>query len=99
MRTFFKLEKFDVLGHSWGALTVGPLGDWDWRSVMGKLDPQVTVIHGSHDPIPLDSALEWASSIKGAKLAMIENSGHFPQIEQPQEFFAAVDKSLKRRSG
>ena len=48
------------------------------------------------DPIPLDSALEWVNSIKGAKLMVIENSGHFPYLEQPKEFFAAVEGALKR---
>jgi proline iminopeptidase len=76
------------------ALTVGPLGDWDWRPLMASVKAPTLVVHGERDPIPMAAAREWAAAIPNARLLVIPGSGHFPYIEQPQSFFRAAEQFL-----
>jgi pimeloyl-ACP methyl ester carboxylesterase len=75
-------------------LTLASLGDWDWRPALKTLNVPALVIHGSADPIPLAAAREWAATLPLARLLVIDDSGHFPFVEQPQAFFTAVDQFL-----
>ncbi len=70
-----------------GALTLGPLSDWDWRLLLINISVPTLVAHGERDPIPLASAREWAGALPNARLLVIPGSGHFPFTEQPQVFF------------
>jgi proline iminopeptidase len=76
-------------------LTMDPLGNYDWRAVLNSIKVPTLVIHGEHDPIPMDSAREWAASIPNARLLVIPHSGHFPFVEQPNAFFPAADQFLR----
>jgi len=51
-------------------------------------------IHGREDPIPLRSATDTAGLIPGAKIEIIADCGHFPWLEKPAEFRAAVERFL-----
>jgi len=51
-------------------------------------------IHGREDPIPLRSATDTAGLVPGAKIEIIANCGHFPWLEKPAEFRAAVERFL-----
>jgi proline iminopeptidase len=51
------------------------------------------VVHGRQDPIPLASSEEGARAL-GARLVVIENSGHVPYVEQPTALFAALGEFL-----
>jgi proline iminopeptidase len=77
------------------SLTVDSLGDWDWQESLATVHARTLVIHGDADPIPLESAREWAAAMPNARLFVIEDSGHFPFVEQPQIFFAAADEFLR----
>lgn len=76
------------------ARTLESLGDWDWRRDLGSLRAPTLVIHGVDDPIPLDAAREWVLALPNATFELIERSGHFPYVEQPDAFYAAVGKFL-----
>lgn len=52
------------------------------------------IIHGTVDPIPLATAQEWASILPNARLLALPNVGHFPYLEAPDQFFAAIDTFL-----
>jgi proline iminopeptidase len=69
-------------------------GDWDWRPLLGQLNIPILIIHGDKDPIPMASAEEWAGYLPNAKLLAIHRAGHFPWLEQPDEFYPAVDAFL-----
>jgi len=43
------------------------------------------VNHGTGDLIPLDSSKEWGVLLPGARLLVIEGSGHYPHLEFPEE--------------
>jgi len=69
-------------------------GNWDWRPSLAKLTVPVLTIHGDKDPIPMDSAEEWAAYLPEARLLAIHRAGHFPWLEQPEIFYPAVDTFL-----
>jgi proline iminopeptidase len=79
-----------------GRFTMGPLGSWDWRSDFADLRIPVLVIHGEHDPIPIESAREWAAAFPDAEFVTIQHAGHFPQVERPVEYFEALNAFLAR---
>ena len=73
---------------------MGGLGDYDWRPQVARLDVPVLVIHGEQDPIRLENAREWADTIRGARLVVLPQAGHMSYVEQPDQFFAAVERFL-----
>lgn len=79
--------------------TMGSLGAWDWRPQLAAIDVPTLVVHGDSDPLPLESAREWASTLPNATLSVIERSGHFPFVERPQPFFEAVLGFLDTETG
>ncbi len=49
------------------------------------------IIHGRQDIVPLWTAYEIQSAIKGSKIVVINNCGHFPYVECPDEMMLAID--------
>ena len=74
--------------------TMASLGDWDWRTAMASVTLRTLIIHGTADPIPLATAEEWATTLPNARLLTLTNVGHFPYLEVPDRFFAAIDTFL-----
>lgn len=67
------------------------LGDFDLLAP-GQLDRvaiPTLIVHGREDPIPLASS-EAAARAMHARLVVIENAGHVPYVEQPEQLFAAI---------
>ncbi|HUK96003.1 MAG TPA: alpha/beta hydrolase [Gaiellaceae bacterium] len=56
----------------------------------------VLFVHGEDDPLPPRSSTETAALIPGALVETIQDCGHFPWIEQPAAFRAAVESLLDR---
>jgi pimeloyl-ACP methyl ester carboxylesterase len=54
--------------------------------------------HGAQDPLPVESSTETAKLVPGARVVLIEGSGHFPWVEQPEAFREAVVDFLSRLS-
>jgi proline iminopeptidase len=71
------------------------LGEYDLTEDLTHLDIQALVLHGRHDPIPLESA-ERTASLLGSRLEVFENSGHLPQVEEYNRFVRTVDDFLPR---
>jgi proline iminopeptidase len=71
------------------------LGDFDLTDDLRRVAPAppVLVVHGREDPIPLESSEEVAG-VLGARLVVIEGSGHVPYVEQPGTLFPAVREFL-----
>ncbi len=72
------------------------LGEWDWRSVAGSVACRTLVIRGAADPMPAQVSVEWAESIPQARTEVVEGSVRMPWIEEPRQFFGAVDGFLAR---
>lgn len=71
------------------------LGDWNLLPSLGVVKAPVLVIHGLADPIPVESSEAWAAAMPNARLLLIKDAGHIPQVEQPEIFFKAVEAFLK----
>lgn len=72
------------------------LGDFDLLAP-GQLDTiaiPTFVAHGRQDPIPLASS-EAAAKAMRAQLVVIENAGHVPYVEQPNELFPPLRAFLR----
>jgi pimeloyl-ACP methyl ester carboxylesterase len=48
------------------------------------------IIHGDFDPIPVNSSEYLHAQIPGSQFVVIIKAGHFPFIEQPEQFVAAL---------
>ena len=59
------------------------------------LDLPALFIHGEGDPLPASASVETAALIKGARLRLVPESGHFPWLEQKGVVRAAVDDLLR----
>lgn len=66
----------------------------DLTDDLQKLRIPTLIIHGESDAIPLNTAQEIATAIKGAKLVVQKQCGHFPYIEKPEEWLAIVEEFL-----
>ena len=71
------------------------LGDFNLVPSLSVVKAPVLVIHGIADPIPVASSETWARAMPNARLLLIKEAGHIPQIEQPEIFFKAVETFLK----
>jgi proline iminopeptidase len=74
--------------------TMASLGDWDWRPSLRDVAAPTLVIHGTIDPLPLEGARQWGRALPNARILELDGVGHFPYLEAPDVFFAAVDRFL-----
>jgi proline iminopeptidase len=72
------------------------LGDFDLAADgrLASIHQSTLIVHGRQDPIPLQSSEE-AARIMNAKLAVLDDSGHVPYVEQPTALFGAIDAFLR----
>ncbi len=75
------------------------LGDFDLLPHLKAITCPTLIVHGRQDPIPLASAEAAARAIPAARLAVLEDSGHVPYVEQPDALFAAVLPFLAEVTG
>ena len=77
------------------------------RGRLHSVDVPTLILWGTADRIVLnaDYGRAFAAAIPGARLETIERAGHYPHIEQPQEFarralaFAEATAPVKRQTG
>jgi pimeloyl-ACP methyl ester carboxylesterase len=85
-----------VLRQVWASLwnSEDSLG-YDWRPMAARVKvPTLLVVHGDQDPLPLAGSEEWVQALPHARLTVIREAGHYPQAEQPEQFFSAVETFL-----
>lgn len=70
-------------------------GEWDLPPLLGVVKFPVLVIHGEADVIPVKASEASTAAMPNARLLVIKDSGHMPQVEQPKIFFDAVETFLK----
>jgi pimeloyl-ACP methyl ester carboxylesterase len=78
-----------------GRFTWASLGDWDWTTSLSRARVPTLIIQGDVDPLPIANAREWAAAMPNARLLALKGVGHFPYVEAPEPFFAAVNQFLK----
>lgn len=69
------------------------LGDYDLSAGLATVRCPAIVVHGSEDPIPLESSRAAAAAL-GARFVQLEGSGHVPYVEQPERLFPALEGFL-----
>lgn len=66
------------------------------RHFLPSVDVPTLLVWGRQDAIvPINSGESYRDGIPGAKLAVLENCGHMPEMEQPVEFTNLVREFLK----
>lgn len=60
-----------------------------------KLKTPTLIIIGAEDIVPLNTAKKMAKIIKGSKLVVLKQCGHFPYAEQPKAWLEAVEEFLR----
>jgi proline iminopeptidase len=71
--------------------TFASLGDWDWRPALRSVRARTLVLQGRADIFPLESVRAWIAALPDARLLLLDGVGHFPYLEAPDRFGAAVD--------
>jgi pimeloyl-ACP methyl ester carboxylesterase len=61
---------------------------------LASFDKPFALIHGEHDPLPVDASRATAALVPGATLEVIPETGHLPWLEAPEEFRAALARAL-----
>ena len=65
---------------------------YDLNDQLEKLKCRSLIIGAEADMVPPSSLDDLHWHLKGSQYVMIEGTGHFPFIEQPKQFRAALDK-------
>ncbi len=86
------MTPFRITGRTQSAVWES-LAEYDLRDELAKLSTASLVIHGTHDPIPIDTARETANLL-GAEFVEFEESGHVPHVEERDKFVAILDAFL-----
>jgi proline iminopeptidase len=77
------------------SLTMGSLGDYDWRERFRDTRFPVLVVAGEKDVDPVEAYQEWLHAFPDARLTVLESTGHFPYLERPEDFFGVVAQFLR----
>lgn len=72
------------------------LGDWDLRDLLGRIAAPTLIIAGGDSVFPLSAMRELADGIPGARLAVIDDVGHFPFLEAPGAFATRASEFLRQ---
>jgi proline iminopeptidase len=71
------------------------LGEFDLRPRLREIEVPTLVIAGEHDrSVTPQRAKETAEALPNSALVMMEGSGHYPFVEEPEAFVAAVREFL-----
>ena len=71
------------------------LGDYDLRPALARLAIPALVLHGTSDPIPVDTA-ETVAQLLGGEFHRLADCGHVPYVEAFESFVALMDGFLPR---
>ncbi len=92
------LTPFQVQGQAQAATWASLTGHGsELRGKAQALRTPTLIVHGRHDPIPLEWAEELAETLQEARLVVMENSGHVPYVEEPEATFAAIRAFLREQ--
>ena len=71
------------------------LKSYDLTAGLRDLRCRALIIAGDHDQVPPGAFEQIHYDLSGSRLVIIKDCGHFPFIEAPQEFDAAVERFLR----
>jgi proline iminopeptidase len=79
------------------AATLGSLGQWDLRPLLGRLQVPALVMEGVESRVPLEPTREWARVLPRARLLLVPDAGHEVFLDQPDAVLQAIDRFLAGR--
>lgn len=68
---------------------------FSYYSQIKALNVPTLVIHGEHDIIPLKTAQNLADHLPNAQYVVLKQCGHFPYVEQQNQYFHAIKHFLQ----
>jgi proline iminopeptidase len=71
------------------------LRNYDVHRQLSHFSRPVLIIHGHQDPMPEGVAFETKATLPNAQLIFLNESGHFPWLEQPDAFYKSLQTFLK----
>jgi proline iminopeptidase len=73
------------------------MGRWDFRPKLSEVQAPTLVVQGTDDLVPVEASREWAAHLGDARFLALEDVGHYPFWEVPDEFFATANEFLAGR--
>lgn len=64
--------------------------EYDIRDRLHNITCPTLIIHGEYDPIPLSYVRDIHAALQDSRLIVLEECGHFPYIERPDELYAYI---------
>ena len=61
-----------------------------WRSILGRTDVPIRVVWGDRDPIAVMEIGRRLAQMSSGPLTVLEGIGHYPQMEAPEAWAAAI---------
>jgi proline iminopeptidase len=90
---------YEIVGEDGDFLIGGDIAKLDFRARLKDLPMPLLVIAGRYDRVSLPRlAAQFTKYAPRARFVMLEHSGHFTFIEDPDGFFAAVRQFLEQGS-
>ena len=67
-----------------------------WRSILGRTAVPIHVVWGDRDPIAVVEIGRRLAEMSGTDLTTLAGVGHYPQMEAPAEWSAAIVQGIRR---
>lgn len=77
--------------------TLRSLGEYDYTPKLRQLRTPALIVEGAQSIPTLEGVRAWAEAMPNARLLLLSNSGHYPQVERAELFFPAVEQFLSGR--
>jgi pimeloyl-ACP methyl ester carboxylesterase len=73
---------------------------FDVRGCLGEISVPCQIVHGKEDGVvPVQRAMELQREIGNAEITVLENVGHFPQLEDPKNLSLAIRRVGRQVAG
>jgi pimeloyl-ACP methyl ester carboxylesterase len=66
-----------------------------WRSILGRTDVPIQIVWGDRDPIAVFEIAKRLAEMSRGPLTVLEGIGHYPQMEAPEAWAAAVVRATQ----
>jgi proline iminopeptidase len=88
---------YQMVGKDGDFIVGSDIGTFDFRKQLKDLKMPILVIGGRYDRVAVPSMMiKYKEYCPQAKYVMFENSGHNPQVEEPQKEFDLITEFLKQ---
>lgn len=71
--------------------------NYDLLSRFSRLHIPTLVVHGDHDFVPSTAVFEIADAIPGSRLVILQDSGHFSYLDQPEDVHRLITEFVVSR--